>query len=99
MFRIAFKPLSILVSGIETASLIACGGGGGGSSSSDDSDSAYKDPVVILDSNILEFGFSAFAVGDLNLDGFDDFVGKRDTGLESGPAAEILIMLNDGKAA
>ena len=79
--------------------LAACGGGGGGGGDSDDSDEAYKSPVVILDSNTLEFPFSAFAVADLNQDGFEDLVGKRDTGLVSGPAAEVLIMINDGKGS
>jgi len=84
--------------------LTACGGGGGGGGSDDDdnndtSQARYKDPVVILDSNIQELGFSALDVADLNGDGFDDFVGTRTTGLQSGAPAEMLIMLNDGNGS
>ena len=75
--------------------LSACGGSGGGGDDDDSSEALYTDPVVILNSNTLDQGFSALGVADLNGDGFDDFVGTRTTGLQSGAPAEMLIMIND----
>jgi len=91
--RLSVAGLSILFPFI----LSACGGGGGGGSDDDDdsSEARYTNPVVILDSNIQDLGFSALGVADLNGDGFDDFVGTRTTGLQSGSPAEMLIMLNN----
>ncbi|MGB0865691.1 MAG: FG-GAP repeat domain-containing protein [Granulosicoccaceae bacterium] len=80
-------------------SLSACVGGGGSNDSDNDEEQnkgKYETPVIILDgSKFSAESLTAMAVADFNQDGFDDFVGARTSGFRSGPATELLLMIND----